>query len=351
MTHSIPLVALSLLLAAQGALAAQRTFVASNGLDTNACSIAAPCRSFTTALAHTDPSGEIIVLDSAGYGAVTITQSVSIIAPAGVYAGISVFSGNGVTVNGAGIGVALRGLSINGQGGTSGIVVTDAAVVSIERCTVTGMPTHGLHATAANATVLVADSVFEGNGSTGLRFDGSLTATVHRVRSEGNGGNGLFALNGASVAVSESVASRNGGDGMSAFTNSNVTTRLAITDSYVSGHLSDAMGIRAFTNGAVGTVILNVTRTTVTRNTAGIGAQESMGTTVYATVSDSTISAHAFDGINVSGGAILAASNNTIANNATGVDNSGSTFLTRENNTSAGNATAISGSFTPLSGF
>ena len=56
-------------------------------------------------------------MDSAGYGAVTITQSVSIIAPAGIYAGISVFGGDGVTVNAPGAIVVLRGLSINGQGG------------------------------------------------------------------------------------------------------------------------------------------------------------------------------------------------------------------------------------------
>jgi len=41
----------------------------------------------------------VIVLDSAGYGVVTITQSVSIIASTEVYAGISVFSSDdGVTV-------------------------------------------------------------------------------------------------------------------------------------------------------------------------------------------------------------------------------------------------------------
>ena len=63
---------------------AQRTFVASYGIDTHPCSRTQPCRSFGTALAQTNASGEIIVLDSAGYGTVTITKSVSIIAPEGV---------------------------------------------------------------------------------------------------------------------------------------------------------------------------------------------------------------------------------------------------------------------------
>src|SRR5512133_3487665 len=79
------------LLASPGAAAlAQRTFVASNGQDTNPCSITLPCRSFATAIGKTSANGEVIVLDSAGYGAVTITQSVTIAAPAGVYAGIFV---------------------------------------------------------------------------------------------------------------------------------------------------------------------------------------------------------------------------------------------------------------------
>jgi hypothetical protein len=126
-------VLLMMLAFASASPAAQRTFVASTGLDANPCSISAPCRSFCAAVAHTDINGEIIVLDSAGYGAVTITKSVSIIAPPGVYAGISVFSGNGVTIDSPSAKVVLRGLSINGQGGNVGIFVRAASAVSIER--------------------------------------------------------------------------------------------------------------------------------------------------------------------------------------------------------------------------
>jgi hypothetical protein len=62
--------------------AAQRTFVsAGNGSDANACTRQAPCRNFGTAMAQTDSGGEVIVLDSGGYGVVTINQSVSIVAP------------------------------------------------------------------------------------------------------------------------------------------------------------------------------------------------------------------------------------------------------------------------------
>ena len=56
--------ALGLATGAHGA--AQRTFVASTGVDTNPCSLVAPCRSFAQAATQTNSKGEIIVLDSAG---------------------------------------------------------------------------------------------------------------------------------------------------------------------------------------------------------------------------------------------------------------------------------------------
>jgi hypothetical protein len=64
----------------------------------------------------TAANGEIVVLDSGGYGRVTIDKSVSIVAPPGIYAGISVFAGqDGVTIFTPGITVVLRGLTINGR--------------------------------------------------------------------------------------------------------------------------------------------------------------------------------------------------------------------------------------------
>ena len=107
----------------------QRTFVSGQGSDVDACSITAPCRSFTAAIAQTIAGGEVIVLDSAGYGPVVITQSVTITAPPGVYAGISVPAStpNGVLLNAPGITVVLRGLTINSTGGTVAINLSNAA--------------------------------------------------------------------------------------------------------------------------------------------------------------------------------------------------------------------------------
>jgi len=155
---------------------AQRTFVASNGNDANtafSCSIVKPCRGFAAAIGVTAAGGEVIVLDSAGYGPVTITKSVSIIAPPGVYAGVTVFSGNGITVNAPGATVALRGLSIIGQGGTNGVdysgVSSPGGALLIDNCEIRGMSGVGIQVTNNSGfhrlSVLVKHSIVHDNAS------------------------------------------------------------------------------------------------------------------------------------------------------------------------------------------
>src|SRR5262245_10199242 len=78
-----------------------RTFVsAATGNDANACDRAAPCRTFAQAHASTLANGEITVLDPGGYGAVTITKTISIINDGVGEAGVLVSGGaNGITIN------------------------------------------------------------------------------------------------------------------------------------------------------------------------------------------------------------------------------------------------------------
>ncbi len=155
------------------------------------CSIAKPCRAFGEAISVTDDKGEVIVLDSAGYGPVTITKSVSVIAAPGIYGAISVFSGDGVTVNAPGAIVVLRGLTITGQGGLRGIVLQAAARVRIENCVISGMSSAGISHNAPGAEMIVLDTVVRDNGGAGVKVNGDVTyAVLDRVRSEHNGGDG-----------------------------------------------------------------------------------------------------------------------------------------------------------------
>src|SRR5437868_5411900 len=77
-----------------------RTFVSSAGNDANDCSRFASCRTFQAAHDKTFADGEITVLDPGGYGAVTITKSISIVNDGVGEAGALVSGGaTGITVN------------------------------------------------------------------------------------------------------------------------------------------------------------------------------------------------------------------------------------------------------------
>ena len=77
---------------------ATRTWVSGVGDDANPCSRTAPCKTFAGAISKTAPAGEIDVLDPGGFGAVTITKSISIEAD-GVIAGVLVSGTNGIVIN------------------------------------------------------------------------------------------------------------------------------------------------------------------------------------------------------------------------------------------------------------
>ena len=57
---------------------ATRTWVSGVGDDANPCSRTAPCKTFAGAISKTAAGGEINVLDPGGFGAVTITKSITI---------------------------------------------------------------------------------------------------------------------------------------------------------------------------------------------------------------------------------------------------------------------------------
>jgi parallel beta helix pectate lyase-like protein len=129
---------------------ANRVFVsARSGNNANSCdNIATPCQSFAGAVTQLNPDGEVIVLDSGGYGPVTITQGVTIEAPAGVTAFVHPPSGDAITVNAGSGTVTLRGLTLNG-GASNGITVNSAGTLNVENCFITGFIGNGIQMNAA----------------------------------------------------------------------------------------------------------------------------------------------------------------------------------------------------------
>ena len=123
-----------------------RTYVSGKGNDNNPCNVSQPCQTLKAALALTLAGGEIFVLDSANYGAVTISQAVSITA-AGAGAGILVTSGTAVVVSaGASDVVNLRGLVLDGgQTGSTGIQFNSGAGLVVQNAIVRNFAANGIN--------------------------------------------------------------------------------------------------------------------------------------------------------------------------------------------------------------
>ena len=152
-----------------------RSWVSGLGDDANTCSRTSPCKTFAGAILKTAKGGEIGALDSAGFGAVTIKESITIDGT-GTLAGITAASSNGITINitdpnDTAKSVRIRGLSINGLGsGLNGISVvtnTTASKVTIEDCVIDGFTGNGIDVSAGH--VFVRNTTIRNNGGSGVK--------------------------------------------------------------------------------------------------------------------------------------------------------------------------------------
>jgi len=118
---------------------ATRTWVSGVGDDVNPCSRTAPCKTFAGAISKTAAGGEISVLDPGGFGAVTITKSISIVAD-GAEGSILGSMTNGIIINaGPKDVVNLHGLFIEGAGnGLNGIKFVGGGELHVRHCLIRG---------------------------------------------------------------------------------------------------------------------------------------------------------------------------------------------------------------------
>ena len=229
--HSACLVAvlfgLALVVSSVAQAQATRTWVSGVGDDANPCSRTAPCKTFAGAISKTAAGGEINVLDPGGFGAVTITKAISIVAE-GATAGVLVSGTNGIVVNaGANDGVVLRGLDFEGLGtGLAGIRFLAGASLHVENCTINNFNGAGAglgidFAPSGASQLYVVDTVIRNNrtattgGGIVIRPSGAGSASVvlDNVRVERS----LFGLkvqSASKVAVSHSVFSGNVNNGI-----------------------------------------------------------------------------------------------------------------------------------------
>jgi hypothetical protein len=164
---------------------AQRVFVSGTGVDTNPCTFASPCRSFQHAHDVAPAGGEIAVLDTAGYGAVTITKSISIVNPGGVEAGIAVSSGGTAVTISAGPtdAVSLRGLTIDGGGrGSTGIVFTGGRSLIIQNCVVRNFQSSGIGMSPSGpVSISITNTLVAENGGHGIYLQPTGNQPVYAI--------------------------------------------------------------------------------------------------------------------------------------------------------------------------
>jgi hypothetical protein len=265
---------------------ATRTWVSGVGDDANPCSRTAPCKTFAGAISKTAAGGEINALDPGGYGAVTITKSITIDGGAGQIAGVLVSGTNGIVINaGPNDVVRLRNLDINGLGnGLNGIIFFNGGSLMVENVQIYGFAGTGIDFTPSGPSSLsVLNASIENNAGGAVYIGGSGTPNGRLENVSMIGGQrGLRVEDGATVHVKNSTAAYATGNGFIA----------AATSRAVDLTLE---GCGAFHNG-----------------NGGIFA----GSLATVKISNCSVSGNA-TGLLVAGGAIVSSGNNTVQGNGT----------------------------------
>lgn len=195
---------------------ATRTWVSGVGDDANPCSRTAPCKTFAGAISKTAAKGEISVLDPGGFGALTVTKSITLNGD-GTLAGILSANVSGIIVNaGATDVVYIRNLSINGAGtGLNGIRWIAGKALHVENCNINGIGNNtagngngivvALTATAGN--LFVKDTNIQTCAVAGIAVStttGFVAGVLDNVRLEGLP-TGLIIGNNAFISIRNSV--------------------------------------------------------------------------------------------------------------------------------------------------
>lgn len=249
---------------------ATRTWVSGVGDDANPCSRTAPCKTFAGAISKTAAKGEINALDPGGFGAVTITKSITIDG-GGFISGVLVSGTNGIVINaGSSDSITLRNLDINGvTTGLNGIHFLAGGNLIVEKVKIYGFSNTGLGginiaptASSGMVDVTIIDSLINDNNTRAIALTPTGTmvvnATIDRV-TMANNNRGVHATDGTNVTIKNSTLSNNTFYGISAVGSLRDTT-VSIDDATIA--FNGTSGIHV-----VGTYVdVNLSNSTVTSN-------------------------------------------------------------------------------------
>jgi len=204
---------------------ASRTWVSGVGDDANPCSRTAPCKTFAGAISKTAVNGEINCLDPGGFGAVTITKSITIDCHE-VFASILHAGTNGINIPfdsfaGTDTRKTVNLRNINLQGFDTGIVGIRilgggaGSFVNIEDCLVNGnfsATATGIDDRRTTGALNVVNTTLRDMGGAGITIAsagaGPIKATLSNLRVI-NAHNGVAVGAGAAVHLSNSLVSSN----------------------------------------------------------------------------------------------------------------------------------------------
>jgi hypothetical protein len=285
---------------------ATRTWISGVGDDANPCSRTAPCKTFAGAISKTSTGGEIDALDPGGFGALTITKSITLDGGGGQVASVLTTGTPGITINAAGAVVIIRNLRFNGllqsgSPGTIGINIISAAKVEIENDDIFGFGN-----AAGQAGIAITPS-------SGTMYVGIQNTSVY------NNFAGVFCkpTGGAIVnlTVEHSYLDNNTGGGARIDGTGGGTSNAAITDTSMS--LNGGNGMVAISGPS--NVNVDLMRDVMADNVAsGVESNNSAGGTSTVTVGSSILSYNAVGAWNIAGSATLLSFKNNQVTGPTG---------------------------------
>ncbi len=286
---------------------ATRTWVSGVGDDVNPCSRTAPCKTYAGAISKTAVHGEISTLDPGGFGAVTITKSITIEGTQGqgygsilhaATTGVSIAFDNFTAAGEAQKSVRLRNLNINGSGGSGG-----NASSGIRSIRISG------GVASAGSEVFVEDCVLDGsNAGVGRGIEdvrsggGRLIVTNTTVRNMSGTGIVIFPSAGGTRidAAIDNVRVHNCAFGIVASSGA----RMIVSNSVISNNTNHGLGVE----GPFGAAEMQVTNSRVSNN--GTGLLQAAGGTMRVANSDIV-----FNTANGTSGTINSFGNNRFAGN------------------------------------
>ena len=260
---------------------AARTWVSGVGDDANPCSRTAPCKTFAGAISRTAQDGEISVLDPGGFGAVTITKSITI---------------NGT--NGQGYGSILASL-------VQGVIIAITDPADVRR----------------TVRLIALDINGVGTGLNGVRILGvnlaGTSVVIENSRIDGFTGSGILdeRANGGKLVVSDTTIRHTLGSGIRIAAGGVNRIDAILTNVRVHNAAIAALTV----NGGAKAMVSN---SVFSGSTFGLDIEQA---NTSATVDGSTVSGNT-TGIFTTGGAVLRLSNSNISFNGTGVNGTVNSF-------------------------